>query len=563
MQETTVASGAVPRRAEVWFVGGAIAALLALRLLLIFRYRFDSDEPQHMHVAWGWSRGLMQYRDVFDNHMPLFHLLSAPLFHLAGENPRVLFLARVAMLPLFAAAIVLTWVIARRLFDGRTALWSSLLVSAFPPFFLGTLEYRTDDLWVVFWLASIAILVSAVPLVPRSAAGGLAIGLAFAVSMKTVLCALAIAAAAFATIALTRQRGRVPSRRTLLASAAAATVTACVIPAVVFLAFALAHAWRSFEYCVFLHNRIPYEHSWRLLWFVVLYPLMRMGASRIARSGEAVEIVRRRLFVFLACSFFFLALVAFWPMVAAESYLPFYPLAIVLLTPILVSAGGRHLVAAALLTSFAALIVIGAPWRNDADREVSLVREILDLTRSSDRVMDLKGETVFRRRPYWLVLEAITNCKYRLGLIPDQIARTLVETRTAVVASRRLPWRSRRFVQQNYLPWGRLWVAGRPVTFARGSHSAAVQVHLPSKYIVITGNGIADASIDGHPAGGGVELAAGRHSIVIHDNAREAAIIWSGVIGSRHFPGFARRAVEPIDRPEGRRFLPDSRARRP
>jgi len=51
----------------------------AMRVWLIFRYRFDSDEPQHMHVAWGWAHGFIQYRDVFDNHMPLFHLLTAPL----------------------------------------------------------------------------------------------------------------------------------------------------------------------------------------------------------------------------------------------------------------------------------------------------------------------------------------------------------------------------------------------------------------------------------------------------------------------------------------------------
>src|SRR2546426_4233026 len=100
-----------------------IATAVAVRVGLIFRYRFDSDEPQHMHVAWGWAHGLMQYRDVFDNHMPLFHLLSAPLFLFSGDDPRLLFAARLAMIPLFVSALALVWRIARDLFDQETAWW--------------------------------------------------------------------------------------------------------------------------------------------------------------------------------------------------------------------------------------------------------------------------------------------------------------------------------------------------------------------------------------------------------------------------------------------------------
>src|SRR5262249_26715629 len=74
---------AAPRRGRTPLeVGGALALVAAatlLRLGAIFRYRFDSDEPQHLHVVWAWTQGLAQYRDVFDNHMPLFHLLNVPV----------------------------------------------------------------------------------------------------------------------------------------------------------------------------------------------------------------------------------------------------------------------------------------------------------------------------------------------------------------------------------------------------------------------------------------------------------------------------------------------------
>src|SRR4051794_10824073 len=84
----------LPRRGAIYFEmsgpGEFIAAtvlfalIIVIRVLNILHYRFDSDEPQHLHVIWGWARGLVQYRDLFDNHMPLFHIGFAPIFGLIG-----------------------------------------------------------------------------------------------------------------------------------------------------------------------------------------------------------------------------------------------------------------------------------------------------------------------------------------------------------------------------------------------------------------------------------------------------------------------------------------------
>src|SRR2546426_7209281 len=57
-----------------------LVALIALRIAYAFVYRINSDEPQHLHVVWGWANGLLQYRDLFDNHSPFFQMLCAPLF---------------------------------------------------------------------------------------------------------------------------------------------------------------------------------------------------------------------------------------------------------------------------------------------------------------------------------------------------------------------------------------------------------------------------------------------------------------------------------------------------
>src|ERR1700686_2395080 len=65
--------------------------VLALRVVYMRGFRFDTDEPQHLYVIWAWVRGLVQYRDVFDNHAPLFHILFAPVAAALGERPEILF----------------------------------------------------------------------------------------------------------------------------------------------------------------------------------------------------------------------------------------------------------------------------------------------------------------------------------------------------------------------------------------------------------------------------------------------------------------------------------------
>jgi len=54
------------------------ASVVVLRILAIFNLHVDSDESQHAHVIWGWTTGRLQYRDLFDNHMPLFQMAYAP-----------------------------------------------------------------------------------------------------------------------------------------------------------------------------------------------------------------------------------------------------------------------------------------------------------------------------------------------------------------------------------------------------------------------------------------------------------------------------------------------------
>ena len=145
-------AGARIPRAERVAAGLLIAAALVLRWLAVLRHVVNSDEPQHLHVAWAWTQGLLPYRDVFDNHSPLFSLLMSVPLRALGERPEVVVLMRLWMLPFSLGSLALVAFIARRLFGARTALWSVAILGLDPVFLAGSVEYRTDVAWGCAWL---------------------------------------------------------------------------------------------------------------------------------------------------------------------------------------------------------------------------------------------------------------------------------------------------------------------------------------------------------------------------------------------------------------------------
>src|SRR5207244_9867995 len=79
--------------------------MIVIRLVNMVQSRFDTDESQHMHVVWAWARGFIQYRDVFDNHMPLFQIMFAPIFGLIVERATILYWMRFIISSLYFLAV--------------------------------------------------------------------------------------------------------------------------------------------------------------------------------------------------------------------------------------------------------------------------------------------------------------------------------------------------------------------------------------------------------------------------------------------------------------------------
>jgi 4-amino-4-deoxy-L-arabinose transferase-like glycosyltransferase len=541
-EATFTPAAAYPRVREGLYerllVATALLGAAALRFFLVFTYRFDSDEPQHLHVAWSWAHGLMQYRDTFDNHMPLFHLLMAPLVTLFGDDPRLLFAARLAMIPLWALCGWAIWRIGSEIFSARVALWGSALSLLVPPFFLGSLEFRTDDLWVALWLLLIVALVREAPLRRKALESGTLLGLAFAVSMKSTLF---VASLLLAVVLADVFTGRDLGIRRRLSAVAIGALPAMAIPGAVAAAFALAGAWRPFVYGVWFHNRFPWEQRWHLIWGLPFYYAIRGIAARMRRSADDADLIRKRLFVFFACGLYLAILCTFWPMLSLESYLPFYPLAGLLLTQVLFTASGwlerqlymnwqqLTLPVICLVLELGLVVVAAKPWENGARQAIELTRSVLRLTSPSEPILDLKGETVFRRRAYYLVFEGITNRKMRLGLLRDDVRQSLIRNEVHVVANANcLPRLVRRFVGDNYVPLGRLHVAGRVLPTAVARAPIAAPIVIPGSYMVIGAHGVISASFDGQPAATTSYLSAGEHRVVLSEACERPIVLWSG-----------------------------------
>ena len=472
--------------AERLALGLAAVAAALLRIAAIFRYRIDSDEPQHLHVIWGWTHGLVQYRDVFDNHMPLFHLLFAPLLRIVGERADALIAMRIAMLPLYAAMLMLTWQIASSCYARSAARWSTLAAALAPGFLLCTTEFRTDDLWTVFWLMAVAIFIGGPMTNVRLAAAGLALGFAAAVSAKTTLLLVAVIVGAAAARELRLQRAAI-----VLAAFA-------LPPAAMAIYFAARGAWEPFVYGAVAHNIVRHVRISRLILFPCLLALIAIVARRAADTPQ-------RLFLFVTAHFYAAALFCLWPLVEHEHWLPYYPLAAVTLVPLLRVRQAMALVLIEIVLVFG----FGRLWHDQTREAIGIIEQTLQLTKPGETVMDLKGETVFRQRAFFYVLEPLTKYWIRSGRIRDTIVADMLRTKTMVVVGDHygFPRATRAFLNRNFISVGPVRVPGQ--TLKTGSFS----VEVPADYALVGEMHAFKGLLDGRPYRGPRYLQAGMHSI--------------------------------------------------
>jgi Dolichyl-phosphate-mannose-protein mannosyltransferase len=568
-----------------------VAALVLFTLLLLTkliglqRWQFDSDEPQHLHVIWAWARGFVQYRDVFDNHMPLFNIMLAPIFGLIGDQPSVLASMRLVLFPMYLVTAWCTYQIGALLYSRRVGIWAVILCGFYIRYLFVSSEFRPDNVWAPLWLLCLVTLLRGTFTARRALVSGLLMGFCFAISLKSTLLLMSTAIALPLTLVLGRDKIRLSWKSLGLGALVLAGAT-LVVPGIIAGAFTLNGSWSAFRYCVFDHNALwhmdgKHHRTWTLLLFPLGFCSAIAAARWIIQTAADPVIAFRRGFLLLICGFYLPALYSFWRFITRQDYLPVDPLISVFVSSAIIAASERliqhsakpslalrvrlsqggtevsalvksvHFVNSVLgrvslpagIALLELLLVVGArqPWRDKAEKEETILRDILTLTDPSDYIVDAKGEGIFRQRAFWPVMESVTLVRLKSGRMSDNTAERCVATQACVAIAGRMSAEANDFIRQNYLPVdGRVRVAG---TYLRGKASPKeameFEVAIPASYKIIAADApVVSGFLDGSLyQGGACFLAPGKHTFVQSSSAHDLALLWAKAV-DRHFTPF-------------------------
>ncbi len=585
---TVTAARADALRTMDWIAAGIVfAAILTLRVLLIHALRWHSDEAQHMHVAWSWANGRLPYRDEFDNHSPLFGFLCSFPFRLVGERNDIVEAMRWFMLPLFGVCVWSLYRLGKITFSARVGLWVALVGVLYPNWFLKMAEFRTDVLWTTLWLVTLVILVSGKMRPARMFFAGLTLGAAFSVSMKSTLMLFTLASAGLVTWIfcawVARPAGFAGSIKERLLLVLAGVAGLLIIPS----AFVSFFAWhglaKTMYYCVIEHNLAGAHSTGRMIrklkeWHSLLIPLtIGLGFTLLPAFRRNPSQAARRFFLLCVAGLFSPILETIWTNVTSQDYLPVWPLYGGLVALVLVKlsdalearAWGRGWaqvlpyagLLAVILFEFRWIDLGGFRFRADPDdlppqplaltgdpnvSDMETIKEGRALTNPGEFLMDSKGETVYRPRPYWYVLETLTRKRLMNGMMPDDLQERLKATKTAVsaVSNRMLP-EDRKFIEDNYISVGILSVLGKFVDEGPAG-SYKFDITIPARYTLFThGDARPEGMLDGVPFHGPVMLEAGPHEFVRTKGQGRLAVILDRAVEKGYSP-FHIHAFHPL-----------------
>ena len=554
------------RRAEFIVAAALLACLFILNIQNALHQEFNSDEPAHLHIIWAWTRGFVQYRDIFSNNMPLFHITFAPIFGLIGERATILYWMRLILPPAYFVTAWCTYQIGAQLFSRRAGLWAVIGLGFYRPYHFFSSEFRTDNLWAAIWLLCITVLIRGRINVRRALVAGLLLGLCFAVSMKSALLLVSLAAGLVLTFILVGKKKSGGSWPYVLQCAAAFLTGAVLVPATTAIFFALKGVWHEFRYGVFdfnlLANTVYKNHpAWAVI-FVL--PLIVYAARQIVHAPGDSGLAFRRTFIFFICTCYIVAAQAFWPSIGITN-LPVYSFAFVMLSGALLPFSDEWarrawglgpvfrllpLPAFVALAEFVFLLVLPPP-RTDIRNEINLLRDVLVLTDPGDYVLDCKGETIFRRRCFRPTLERITVKAIEQGIMTDTAPEQCIVTHTSVVATamiHRFSPTTRQFIEHNYLPvTENLRVAGVVLQpSSTNPHRCDFEVVIAAPYKLISRDQNVSGVLDGTPYDGARFLEPGPHTFESASASTELFLLWSQAV-DRGFTPFARHTLSDSD----------------
>ena len=540
-----------------------LLALIALHVPYAMTLPVDSDEPQHLHVIWAWTQGLLPYRDVFDNHAPLFQVLMTPLFSVFAERTDIVPLMRLAMLPFLLAGLALTVAIGRRVWSLRIGLLGAAIGALPWPVFFWAGQFRPDNLWTVLWLATVASLVLQRRERLHGFLPGLLAGLCAMVSLKTSVLGMGMLLAALCCWYGVSRSVAAGSGPRWSMSVLAAFLAGLILPIALVAAYfawhgALAEAW----YGMVAHNSVHGLGRWnkltiRLVVFAIGTPLIFLWGARIIAVSAEPGRSAVRVFVVMCGVFSTWIFVCIWPLVTREDFLPLAPLLGLGVATWLDPVGGpashslaqRHGLSrwpqALLAVELALVLAIMPPWIDHEAPYARYLGKILRLTHPGEYVMDAKGESIYRPRPFFYALEGITKYRFQQGLLANDIPRRLETTATKVIGGGDMSFVEHAFVSANYLPAGDgIWITGKHLGRLAAHSSVEVQIRIAAAYVLLQRQPASDAAASVIAASAPRFLRTGTQRLAMAADA-DYALVWAPAL-QRGLSPAAAFEVEPV-----------------
>ncbi len=520
---------------------------VVLRLAFLAHWRLDFDETQALHAAYSVARGLVPYRDFWENHTPLFYYVFAPLFWAGASGEVAIFVARGIVALLGIGVLALTYRLARR-FVSEVESWAALaLLGACGLFAFKIVEARPDILYLILFLAGVEVAVRRRD--DGDAAGavaaGLWLGLAFCATPKALFAAGALG------LGLLARGGAIGRWRYGWAQAVRLGLAFLVPPLVLIGGFTLAGAFRPVIRWIFVFNfTVPSASGfspWSLLARWDVMPFLLLG---VAGVGDLVVGVYRRTLdarwsilavtaTILVVSFCFLM-----PMPYAHSALPFCPLLAIAGARLALRLAQRlrmAILAAAIIVPMVAMIGDGQIlFRPSFDMAIELAagQRIRELIGPDEPYFSSQADAVTRPHlgffpvlvrevldgihrgdyppadlPGMIDLLRTTQC--RLIVMNDFMDEGFTEAQKAWIADHYInagesasePWNAAgRYEPRRYLIPGKV-IDARHV---RPHERVTFEVVVPGTYLLSTG-GISEVNLDGAVLDGKKTLAVGRH----------------------------------------------------
>jgi hypothetical protein len=313
-----------------------------------------------------------------------------------------------------------------------------------------------------------------------------------------------------------------------------------IVPALIAGYFIARGAWPDLVYGALRFNGLVASHRpplvvWipRLCYIPMMYVVFRQAWRYRARSTDA------RYFFAVATGIFFATLFSFWILISPRDFLPFLPF----LTIFFVAALARRkfFLEAIIVMAIVLLTGVGyyAAWLTNRTAEfITMEKQLLNVSRPGELVMDYKGELIYRRRPYYFILEFITRNAIAHGLIADTVPEDLVRTRCHIAQADGTQWpdRARVFMNANFIDLGRLRVSGQWLQ-ADGTFTIAI----PGDYVILDKTGEASGALDGTPYRGSRTLERGAHRFA--GGKERIACVWAPAY-SRGFSPFHPRDLD-------------------